>query len=438
MRFVICVLLVLLARGARDFVADANAGAALALGLLLIVAYFVGEALEHIKLPRLTGYILTGLALGPYGLSLVGAELATLKLVNGTAIAVIAMTAGVELDLKQLRPLMRSILGIVVVAIVFASIAIAGAAFASRELFGFLGNLATMDALAVCVVLGVLLAAQSPAVIVALRKETNASGMLSDTVLGAVIVGDIIVIALFAIAQTFAQAALGGEATAGSAAIHLVWHVAGSAAIGAIAGTALGAWLQRTEHGRTILVLLTCFVLAEVGQRLALDPIVVAVVAGAMVRNLTPDAAHSLEQGLGATASTMYVLFFAVAGASLHLDVLATLGIPAAMIVLARGGALMVGARLGGRIAGSPPEVRAWAGVGLLPQAGLAIALALVFAREFPQLAESAVALALGVVALNELIAPALWRSVLLRSQSAEPVGEPTVSERQTVAVADH
>ena len=420
MRLLMCVAVVLLARGARDFVANTEAGVSLALGLLLVVGYFIGEAFENIKLPRLTGYILTGLALGPYGVELVGAELGTLKLVNGTAIAIIAMTAGVELDLRGLRPLARSILAIVTLAIFAGAIAITGAAFASRALFGFLGDLDTVAALAVCATLGVALAAQSPAVIVALRKETRATGELSDTVLGAVVVGDLIVIVLFAIVQTFARAALGGTGSVEGAAVHLLWHVVGSAAIGALAGWMLASWLKRSENGASILVLVACVVLAEVGQRLALDPIVVAVVAGAYVRNRTPKVAHTLEAGLGATAATMYVLFFAVAGASLHLDVLATLGIPALMIVVARAIGLVAGARVGGAIAHASPAVRKWAGVGMLPQAGLAIALALVFGRAFPELADSAVALALGVVALNELLAPAVWRAVLIRNRDPQ------------------
>lgn len=425
MRFLICIVLVALARGARDFVSDSEAGITLTLGLLLVVGYFVGELFERMRMPKLTGYILTGLALGPYGFGLIGAELGTLKLVNGTAIALIAMTAGSELDLRTLRPMARSILAIVTTGVVIAAITIAATAFASRSLFGFLADLDTWPALAICMVLGVALSAQSPAVVVALRKETRATGPLADTVLGAVVVGDMIVIVLFAIAQTVGRSALGATA-AGNPGLHVLWHVVGSIAIGVIAGWALGAWLRRIENGVAILVLVSCVVLAEVGQRLALDPIVVAVVAGAFVRNRVHSAADALHRGLGASAAAMYVLFFAVAGASLHLDVLATLGVPAVMIVVARALGLFAGARLGGRWAHAEPTVRKWAGVGLLPQAGLAIALALVFAREFPELAESAVALALGVVALNELVAPALWRTVLIRNRAdAEPGPEP-------------
>lgn len=425
MRFVICVTLLLLVRGAREFVVDTQAGTALGIGLLLIVGYFAGETLERFRLPRLTGYILTGLVVGPYGLELVAGELGNLSFVNGTAIAIIAMTAGSELHLATLRPLLRSIVAIVTVGVLAAALAITAAAFASRSLFGFLAEMPALDALVVCAVLGVVLSAQSPAVIVALHKETAARGVLSSTVLGAVVVGDLLVILLFAIGQIGADAALGGGGSLRSTGLHFVWHVVGSAAIGAMAGVTLGALLRRMPGGAPILVLGTCFVLAEVGLRLRLDPIVVSVVAGAVVRNRFAPAAPALEHGLAATSAPTYVLFFAVAGASMHLDVLATLGFVAVLIVLARAGGMVAGSRLGARMAHADPVVQRWSGFGLLPQAGLALALAMAFARAFPDLGATASALALGVVGLNELIAPAIWRAILVRS------GETQGSERE-------
>ncbi len=147
---------------------------------------------------------MTGLALGPYGLALVGREIGSLQLVNGTAVAVIAMTAGSELEIKRLRPLLRSTVWMVTLAVLVASVLIAAMAFASRYLFGFVADLSTIQAIAVCSTLGVVLAAQSPAVVVALRRETRACGPLPDTV-RAVVVGDLLVIFLFSVAKGFGE-----------------------------------------------------------------------------------------------------------------------------------------------------------------------------------------------------------------------------------------
>lgn len=419
MRAVIALVVVLLAHGARDAATDPTAAAALGVGVILIVAYYVGQLLERFKLPHLTGYILAGLAVGPDGLGLIGVELGTLALFNGTAIALIALTAGSELELRALRPLARSIVLLVTFAVVAGAAAIALTAFAAFELGLFLDDLPTTTAIVVCGVLGVVLAAQSPAVIVAIRKETGARGPLTDTTLGAVVVGDLLVIVLFAVAATAAGVVVGDGASLTGAAAHLAWHVLGSIAIGAGIGLALGATLRLADGGAPMLVLIACVVLAEVGERVELDPIVVAVTAGILIRNRMRDAFEKLEAGIEAIAAPMYVLFFAVAGASLHLDVLASVGVVAFVLVLARAGGLLAGGRLGAALGGAPDVVRRYGAVGLLPQAGLALALALVFAEAFPELGPEPAALALGVVALNELIAPAIWRVALTRSGEA-------------------
>ena len=63
--------------------------------------------------------------------------------------------------------------------------------------------------------------------------------------------------------------------------------------------------------------------------------------------------------------------------------------------------------------------MRRYAGFGLLPQAGLALALSMLFAKTFPEFGAEAAALTLGVVAINEVVAPALYRYALVRSGEA-------------------
>ena len=94
-------------------------------------------------------------------------------------------------------------------------------------------------------------------------------------------------------------------------------------------------------------------------------------------------------------------------------------GGPAVLFVVVRGVGLLTGAALGARLAEAPPVVKRYAGFGLLPQAGLALALSMLFAKTFAEFGVEASALTLGVVALNELIAPALYRFALVRSGEA-------------------
>jgi Kef-type K+ transport system membrane component KefB len=160
------------------------------------------------------------------------------------------------------------------------------------------------------------------------------------------------------------------------------------------------------------------FVIAEVGHRLHLDPLLVSLAAGVFLRNLT-DVGDALHRDIESASLPVYVAFFAVAGAGIHLDALAAVGLPAAIFVLVRGVGLYTGSRIGCRMAGTPEVVRRYAGVGLIPQAGLALALAYLFTRAFPSIGEHAGALVFGVVGINELVAPVLLRLALVRSGEA-------------------
>ena len=84
---------------------------ALPLGFALIAAYLLGLVAERVRLPRLSGYLLFGLLCGPFLLNLITATMARdLQVVNDLALALIALVAGLELNLARLRPHLRGVL----------------------------------------------------------------------------------------------------------------------------------------------------------------------------------------------------------------------------------------------------------------------------------------------------------------------------------------
>jgi len=275
-----------------------------------------------------------------------------------------------------------------------------------------------VQSVVVAAVLGVVMVAQSPAVVVALRDEMEAQGPIASTVLGVVVIADLVVILLFALTSSLAKAVLGGGLDMLETARSLAWELLGSLVAGAVIGYLLVLYLRKVKGGAALFVLLVAFVIAEVGQRLHFDPLLVALAAGMCVRNVS-EVGDELHRHIEAPSLPVYILFFAGAGANLHLDVLSIVGVPAVVFVLVRGVGLLTGASIGARVAAAPPSVRRFAGFGLLPQAGLALALSMLFAKTFPEFGVEAGALTLGVVAINEIIAPALYRSALVRSGEA-------------------
>jgi Kef-type K+ transport system membrane component KefB len=407
------------ALGSFSAAEQGSAAISLTLGYLLLAAHFIGGLFKRVGLPKLTGYIATGVVVGPPVLGLVSSSvLESSRVVNGVAIALIALTAGSELEYRAMKPLLRNIREISLYGVIGTSWLLSGTAYLMRGYLPFMDRMTPLEAAVVALVLGVVMVAQSPAVVVALRDEMEAEGPVASTVLGVVVIADLVVILLFAITSSLAKAVLGGGIDMLQTAGNLAWELLGSLVAGVVIGYLLGLYLRKVQEGAGLFVLLVAFVIAEVGQRLHFDPLLVALAAGIFVRNLTT-MGDTLHRHIEAPALPVYILFFAAAGANLHLDVLAVVGGPAVVFVLVRGIGLLSGSALGARAAGAPPQVRRYAGFGLLPQAGLALALSMLFAKTFPEFGSEAAALTLGVVTINELVAPALYRQALVRSGEA-------------------
>lgn len=422
MRALILLAVIGLMIAARSFqVAGASLGSstALSVGYLLLSAYLLGYLAKQLRLPKLTGYLGAGLLAGASGFDfLPHAALDDLKIFTGVAVALIALTAGTELELRAMRPLVRTIGWLTLLAVMGTALLLAGATILMSGFLPFMQGLSTMETVAIALVLGVVMSAQSPAVVVALRTEMAADGPVCRTVLGVVVIADLVVILLFAGTSAYATSVFGDGGNVRATLVHIAWEVVGSFVAGAGIGAILALFLRKIAQGTPMFVLMVCFVVAEVGARIGLDPLLVALAAGILIRNLTNqgDALHHAIEG---SALPVYLVFFAVAGATIHLDVLMIVGLPAVGFVLVRAMGFLGGARIATRISGAPETVRKWVGFGLLPQAGLALALSMLFARTFPQFGADAGAMTLGVVALNELVAPVLYRWALVRSGEA-------------------
>ena len=424
MRLLLIAVLGFVMHAAQQFAPAAGLGSApaattLACGFLLLTAFLAGSLFKQLGLPKLTGYLATGIVMGPQLLGLLTPDdVAHLRIFNGVAIALIALTAGSEMHLTSMRPLMRSIAWITVFGVLGTTALLSVTVYLARSLLPFMADLDDTQVLTLSLVLGVTMVAQSPAVVVALRDETEADGPLIRTVMGVVVLADLVVILMFAVVSSLAQGAFGAQTDILDTAKKLFWELFGSMGIGVLVGALISIYLRRIKTSGALFVVAVAFVVAEVGMRMHLDPLILALAAGMFIRNATPFG-ERLHREIEQASLPVYVAFFGVAGATIHLDVLAQVGPAAALFVVTRAVGFQIGNRAAAMKSGAPEVVKRFGGVGLMPQAGLALALALLFTRTFPQFGASASALVFGVVALNELIAPVLFRLALVRSGEA-------------------
>ncbi|HSK03351.1 MAG TPA: cation:proton antiporter [Kofleriaceae bacterium] len=419
-------LLLLLATGglmqaAASFTAAPTAASVqLAFGYLLLTAFFTARIAARFGLPKLTGYILAGVASGPFAFGLVTTEMASsLKIVSGTATAIIALEAGAELQLATVRRVLPTLRAITLFAVVGAMFVLGGVVYLLRPWLPFLDGLDAWQLAAVSMMLGVTLSAQSPAVVMALLAETRAAGPLSEMVLASVVFADLVVILCFSIASAAAGAALGDGLDLLTTARDVGWELFGSMAFGLAAGLLLAAFLRHVKTGASLFALAICVVVAEAGPRVHLDPLIVMLVAGLWIRNAPRTDASALMNGFESAQLPVFLVFFALAGARLDLDTLYAAIVPVALLAAARAASFFVGCRIATSVTRAPRPVQQYAWVGLVPQAGLALAIALVLEKTFPVFGPPAAVVVVGVVSLNQLVAPVILRAVLIRSGEA-------------------
>jgi Kef-type K+ transport system membrane component KefB len=153
-------------------------------------------------------------------------------------------------------------------------------------------------------------------------------------------------------------------------------------------------------------------------EELALEPLIVALVAGMMMQNVWPHESESLFETVEELSLPVYAAFFAFAGTKLDLNAIGSI-LPAALLIVAvRMAATWGGTWLGAKAGAAPPAVEKYAWTGFISQAGVALALAAIIQRTFGDAAFAAILynLILAMIAIQEILGPILLRWGLTRA----------------------
>ncbi|MBA3452655.1 MAG: cation:proton antiporter [Deltaproteobacteria bacterium] len=398
----------------------ATSGTLLAFGYLLLVAYFAGRLLARVGLPRLTGYLLAGVISGPFVLELVTTSMTgKLRIVNDVATCILGLVAGAELSFDRVRPIMRTIRAAMVFAVIGSMLVLVGLLFAMRPLLPIFDGVPLLESFAICAVVAVALTPQSPAIVLAMLSETRSDGTLSQLVLAMVVVADLVVVIIYSIVAAIGSALLGSGVDVGATALGVGWELLGSIAFGIAIGMLIGLFLRMVKTGAPLFALMVCVVVAEIGGRIHLDPMIVMLAAGIWLENVSRADASELVHDFEAAQLPVFLVWFALAGMRLDIYQLWVLIIPVTLIVVARATSLYLGMRVASALTQAPPTVAKYAWIGLVPQAGLSLALIVVIQSTFPTFGTFAAVLLLSVLGVNQVISPVLLRIALVRSGEA-------------------
>ena len=404
---------------------------AVLIGFVLLIANVAGSLAASSGLPRLTGYLIVGILAGPSILGLMSpAAVEELALIDRFALALIALMAGGELKLDQLRPQARSILyaTLSVTGIVWVGITVL--VVLMRPMVPFLAELPLSGAVAVGLLLGIWCANSSPDLTVAVIEETHASGPLADVILGVTIVKDVVVIVFFTLTMALVAPLLNsGEQFDSHALTHLGREVGGALVVGALMGWVFSIYLgdDKDRHRPPVATFLFAYVVVVVAARLQVELLLTGVAAGFVIENLSP-AGDRMIRGIQSVAVVIFAFFFVVAGARLDLGAVRQFWLAALLVFAGRAALTYWGTRVGLSRAGAPKMIVQKTWQGLLSQGGVTLGLVLLIQENFPTVGSGVVARGMAVIIGNIMGGPILLKRALVgidRGQVPHP--EPPV-----------
>ena len=358
--------------------ADSVPAIILSVGIMLMAGFLSTRLTKLLKLPNVTAYILTGVMIGPFCLSLIPAPVIKgMDFISDVALAFIAFSVGEFFRLNTLRENGRRVVIITLAEALFSSLVI----FVLTRFVLGLG-------LAFSAVLAALASATAPASTMMTIRQTGAHGDFVDTLLSAVALDDVVSLVAFSVAISLATASVGGAVAAGDILLPIVFNLL-LIAVGFAFGYLLRFMMQkRSDDNRLIVAVALLFGVCGIGAALNVSPLLGCMVMGTVYINLTDD--DKLFKQLNYFSPPILLLFFVHSGMNFRIDALFDTGSAVAGVPLIVIGVLYflfrilgkyAGAWLGCFAVGKDRLVRNYLGLALIPQAGVAIGLVAMAAR---------------------------------------------------------
>ena len=394
-------------------ITNASAQVILGLSIILFAGFVITRITKKLRLPNVTGYILSGVLIGPYVLDLIPGEIVEhMEFVTDVALAFIAFGVGRYFKLSTLRASGSKI----VILTLLESLVAAVLVTASMALIFHLP-------MPFCLLLGAIGSATAPASTIMTIRQYQAKGEFVNTILQVVALDDAVALIAFSVCAAVVSAM---EDSSKALDFGVVILPVILNAVTVIAGGALGYVLHRlidnerrsSDHR---LILTTAILLFITGFCTCFDisPLLSCMALGAVYTNVSDN--DRVFTQVNSFTPPILLMFFVLSGMRLNLPSLATAGVIGIFYFFIRILGKYTGAYAGARICGYSANIRNYLGLARIPQAGVSIGLAVLGQRLLsPEtgLMLSTIILSSGV--LYEMVGPACAKASLFLSHTIE------------------
>ena len=405
----------------------------ISVAFMLFFGFAMTRLTKLLKLPNVTAYIITGILLGPYCLSIVPSRMIDgMGFLSDIALAFIAFSTGEYFRLDTLK---KNGLRVVVITVLESLVA-------SFAVFAVMYLILGLE-LPFSVVIAALAAATAPASTMMTIRQTNSKGDFVDTLLQVVALDDVVGLVAYSIAISIAVASMGKSGGVGV--MSVVKPLAVNIAVFVIGGV-FGLLMKllmpkkRSTDNRLIISVAMLFAFCGVCALLDVSPLLGCMSMGTVYINITDD--DKLFKQLNYFSPPVLLLFFVRSGLGFRLDFLVDSSSAVGATPLIVVGVLYFAVRIVGKyggaflgcvLAGKTKKVRNWLGFALIPQAGVAIGLAAIGARTLGgEIGEALNTVILASSVLYELAGPACAKLSLYMSGSYSNKLEDIVNVSET------
>lgn len=377
------------------------------LALILFAGLIFGRVVKQIRLPNVTGYLIAGLLIGPYVFKLVPLDLVEgLELVSEMALGFIAFSIGSEFKLSYLKKV-----GIVPIVIaIFEALTASILVTVVLVIFGF--------DIEIALLLGAIAAATAPAATVMVIRQFKAKGPVTSTLMSVVALDDAVALMAFGFAAAIVNILQHpGESSVALAIIMPVLEIIGSILLGFALGFLFTLPLRYFKKNSNRLIIITAFIFlgSSLATMLGLSPLLLCMSMSAMLVNASKEAESILKLADSIT-SPIYIMFFVVSGMGLEITILPSVGLIGILYIITRVIGKVLGASVGAAVIKAERTVRKYIGLTLIPQAGVAIGLALLASRMVPEYSQTIRTVVLSATLIYELVGPGVTKLALKKA----------------------
>lgn len=377
----------------------------LALGGILLLGLATSTLGRKTILPRVTLLLIFGAIIGKELLDIIPSVFTEqFEMISNMALLMVAFLLGGKLRMGALKKSATIILSISISAAITTVIVV------SLSLIG------TDISVEIAVLLGCIASATAPAAILDVVIESGYKGRFSEMLLSIVAIDDAWALILFGVGMAIV-ASLNGIGADSSPLLLVAKDIGGAILLGMVVGLPAAYLTGRIKKGEPILTeaLGIVFICGGLAIWLGVSFLIAAMVMGAVISNFAKHHQYPFHAIEGIEWPFM-VIFFVLAGASLEFSTLKYVGYIGIVYIVSRAAGKIIGARIGSQLSNADAVTKNWMGIALLPQAGVAIGMALVAANTFPDYRQTLLSIVIGSTVVFEIIGPIFTRLALKRA----------------------